>query len=292
MLGTYHTGALLEALADLHSIHTEDKLYAFVLNRASDVLKAQGGTYFSVREEKGELYPEASKGVALTLLREVPFKMKLGISGWCATNRQPARAESVQSDERFNRAVDVITGIRTRSLLCVPVLRGNVLYGVIELVNRVDGVFREPDQEFLQFFAGHVAVALENCRSRGAIVDRLGYNSGVVSSAGSGIVATDLKGNISLCNAAASRILGIPTGHVLGQPVPVALADYPALAAAIEAAQKRQAPAHRHEAKVQKPDGEKAVIGYSTFIIRAESQHLGIAMIFQDITPGSDPSGR
>jgi PAS domain S-box-containing protein len=290
MLGTYHTGALLEALSDLHAIHTEEKLYPFVLNRASEVLKAQGGTYFSVLEEKGELYPEASKGVALTLLREVPFKMKLGVSGWCASNRQPARVDNVQTDERFNRAVDVITGIRTRSILCVPVLLNHVLYGVLELVNRVDGVFREPDQEFLQFFARHVAVALENCRSRGALGDRLGYNSALISSATSGIIATDLKGVVSVCNGSAGRILGLSPSDVVGRPVGQALAAFPAFVSSVEATQKRQAPAGRQETKIERGDGEKLVVGYSTFIIRAESEHLGIALVFQDITAFAHPS--
>ena len=59
-----------------------------VLNRCSDVFKAQGGTFFSVKEDTEELYPEATKGVSLSLIREIPFKMKLGISGWVATHRK------------------------------------------------------------------------------------------------------------------------------------------------------------------------------------------------------------
>src|SRR5262245_51757787 len=128
--GNNYTAALLEALSDLHYIHDEQHLYSFVLNRASDVLKAQGGTFFSVREEAGELFPEAAKGVSLALLREIPFKLKVGLAGWCAGNRKAVIVDNAQADERFNRAVDVITGVRTRSLLCVPVLRKESVLGV------------------------------------------------------------------------------------------------------------------------------------------------------------------
>ena len=276
------TNALLEALADLHQIHSEEKVYTFALNRASDVLKAQGGTYFTVDAAKGELIPEAAKGVSLALLKEVPFKLKLGISGWCATNRKPVRADNVQTDERFNRAIDVITGIRTRSILCVPVVRKETIFGVIELVNRVDGVFREADQEFLQFFARQVGVAIENCRARRAVTEERDYGASLVASAGSGLFATDLKGIVTACNPAARRILGL--GEVLGQTLAQALADFPPLVTALETTQKRQAPMLRQDAKVKRPDGASVNVGFSTFIIRGPSQNLGVAMIFQDIT--------
>src|SRR5438093_92740 len=133
MLGTYHTDALLNALSDLHHFHDKSHIYLFLLNRCCDVLKAQGGTFYSVDEQVGELYPEACKGVALSLLREIPFKMKQGVAGWVATQRKSALIENAQTDERFNRAVDVITGIRTRSLLCVPIVRQDRALGVVEL---------------------------------------------------------------------------------------------------------------------------------------------------------------
>src|SRR5262245_733382 len=97
-ISAFHTTALLEALSDLHYIHDQHHLYSFVLNRASDVLKAQGGTFFSVREETSELYPESAKGVSLALLREIPFKMKVGLAGWCAANRKSVLVDNAQSD--------------------------------------------------------------------------------------------------------------------------------------------------------------------------------------------------
>ncbi len=290
MLGTYHTTALFEALAELHAIHTEEKLYAFVLNRASDVLKAQGGTYFTIDEAKAELHPQAAKGVSLSLLREVPFKMKLGVAGWCATNRQSVRIDGVQNDERFNRAVDVITGIRTRSILCVPVMRKDKAYGIIELVNRVDGIFHEADQEFLQFLARHVAVAIENCRTHTELVKDLGYGAGLMASATSGIIATDLQGKVSICNLSACRILGVNAEEVLGRPLGQALPLYPALVSALESTQKRQTPAVRVQLRFPKPNGETLVLGCSSFVIRESDHHLGIGVVFQDITSFVQPA--
>lgn len=284
MLGTYHMSALLEALTDLHHIHDESLLYTFVLNRCSDVLKAQGGTFFSVREELNELYPEATKGVALSLIREIPFKMNLGISGWVASHKKGVVVENAQTDERFNRAVDVITGVRTRSVLCVPVVRKDKLYGVVELVNRVDGVFREPDMEFSQQLANQVGAALENCRLYQETQNLLTYTNSVINSLSGGFISTDNKGIVTRCNNAATRILGINMNEVINNPLVKALPAYPAFAAILEVSQKHQTNVSRQEIELQRPDGSTMMIGYSTFIIRNDSQIHGAGILFQDLT--------
>lgn len=284
MLGTYHMSALLDALSDLHHIHEEHLLYAFVLNRCSDVLKSQGGTFFSVNAETGELIPEATKGVALSLIREIPFKTSLGISGWVAVNKKAAVVENAQTDERFNRAVDVITGVRTRSVLCVPVLWKNNLLGVVELVNRVDGVFREPDLEFLKHLANQVAVALENCRLYQETTNLLAYTNSVINSLSGGFISTDVKGTVTRCNNAASRILGVAVSEVVNKSLMKALPAYPAFAAILELTQKHQTDVSRQEIQLQKPDGSAMLIGYSTFVIRNDASIHGAGILFQDLT--------
>jgi PAS domain S-box-containing protein len=284
MLSTYHMSALLGALSDLHHIHEEAQLYAFVLNRCSDVLKAQGGTFFSVKENSDELYPEASKGVSLSLIREIPFKMKLGISGGVATQRKAVIVENVQTDERFNRAVDVITGVRTRSILCVPVVHNAQLLGVVELVNRVDGVFREADLEFLQYLSTQVAVALENCRLYHETNNLIVYMNSVINSLSGGFISTDLQGNVTRCNNVACRILGVALPEILNKPILKGLAPYPAFAAILEVTLKRQTGVSRQEIELHRPDGSALLIGYSTFLVRNDVLIHGAGILFQDLT--------
>lgn len=285
MLGSYHTDALLNALADLHHIHEKDLLFVFVLNRCSEVLKAQAGTFFTVREEFGDLHPEATKGVSLSLIREIPFKMKTGVSGWAATNRKSVVIENAQVDERFNRAVDVITGVRTRSLLCVPIIRNDKVLGVIELVNRVDGFFREPDLLFVEALARQVGVAIENCNLFQETEHLLAYTNSVINSLTGGFISINTNGVVTRCNNAACRILGIVESDVLNKPLISALPTYSAFAAILDVTQKNDSPVHRQEIEIQRKDGSAHLIGYSTFLIRNDSTKiLGAGIIFQDLT--------
>ncbi len=284
-LGMYHSNALLDALADLHHIHDLDHLFSFVLSRCCEVVKCQGGTFFTVREEVGELYPEAAKGVSLNLLREIPFKMKSGVSGWAATNRQPANVENAQEDQRFNRAVDVITGVRTRSILCAPIIRQDKVIGVMELVNRVDGVFKEADMVFVQHFCNQVGVAMENCLLFKTVQDLFAYTNSVLNSLSGGFISTDQNGNVTRCNSTACRILTVAESDVVGKPLLNALPQYPAFSAILDVTQKHETPVTRQEIELQKSDGSSLLIGYSTFLIKDNfAKSLGAAIIFQDLT--------
>jgi PAS domain S-box-containing protein len=284
-LGLYHSNALLDALADLHHIHDLNHLYMFVLNRCCDILKAQGGTFFSVREETGEMIPEAAKGVSLSLLKEIPFKFKSGVSGWVATNRKAANVENAPEDERFNRAVDVITGIRTRTILCVPIIRQDKVIAVVEMVNRIDGMFKEADQSFLQHFCNQVGVALENCSLFKKTQDLLAYTDSVINSLSGGFISTGSNGVVTRCNTSACRILTIAEADAVGKPLLAALPQYPAFSAILDVTQKHETSVSRQEIELQKFDGSTMLIGYSTFLIREESgKLLGAGIIFQDLT--------
>jgi len=75
-------------------------------------------------------------------------------------------AHDAGSDERF-RDFRSVSLFRIRSLLCVPLrTRGRVI-GTVYVDSRDRGVvFREDDLRFLEAFADHAALALENARAR------------------------------------------------------------------------------------------------------------------------------
>ncbi len=56
-----------------------------------------------------------------------------------ARTRKSIFVPDTSRDKRFSDRVDRATGFKTRSLMAVPVIFGDTLYGVIELVNRGSG---------------------------------------------------------------------------------------------------------------------------------------------------------
>ena len=63
--------------------------------------------------------------------------MDRGIAGSVATTGQVARVPDAYQDSRFNNKVDLQSGFRTRSVLCVPVRNNRgVVVAVIQVINR------------------------------------------------------------------------------------------------------------------------------------------------------------
>lgn len=61
-----------------------------------------------------------------------------GIAGWAAETRRAVIVNNVTGDERFYPGVDRDLQYRTESVLAAPIIGGDRLLGVVELVNKRD----------------------------------------------------------------------------------------------------------------------------------------------------------
>src|SRR5262249_40233659 len=88
-----------------------------------------------------------------------------GIAGWVAQTCEIVNIPDAYADQRFQPAVDLRSGYRTRSILTVPMLGalgGKV--GVLQVLNKQDGPFTRADEELLLALASQAAIAIENAR--------------------------------------------------------------------------------------------------------------------------------
>lgn len=56
------------------------------------------------------------------------------------------------ADERFNQEVDRKSGYRTKTILCLPIKAKQKTVGVIQLINKNEGVFDQDDEEMMTTF--------------------------------------------------------------------------------------------------------------------------------------------
>jgi len=96
-------------------------------------------------------------------VKEIRVPAGAGLVGWVAQHNKFLNIADAYEDERFNRAVDVKTGYRTRSILCAPMwsLKNKIL-GVVQVINKRVGVFNTDDEALLRAFAHQATVAVEN----------------------------------------------------------------------------------------------------------------------------------
>jgi len=85
-----------------------------------------------------------------------------GIAGWIAANKEAVLTDDVDNDPRFSDRVDGFTGFKTKSIIGVPLVSGQTVFGVIELINKLDGKpFSEFELKILTTIADFAAIAIE-----------------------------------------------------------------------------------------------------------------------------------
>jgi serine phosphatase RsbU (regulator of sigma subunit) len=162
---------LVEANQSLADIESLDALLPQLLDLAQEVTGAEASSILLYNPKRNVLEFALAKNEALggateqILKKHVELKMEEGLAGWVATERKSVIIPDVQRDARFFKEADHYTGFLTQNLLCVPIVYGDELHGVIEVLNSKDKpCFDGDDEEILDSFAHLAAVAIIRSR--------------------------------------------------------------------------------------------------------------------------------
>jgi diguanylate cyclase (GGDEF)-like protein len=141
------------------------------LDQTLDEIMDQVGRIFAPRnwslllrdEGTGELtFTVVVGGEEAAKLRGHKIPQGHGVAGWIAEHGRPAIISDVHADERFDPAMDQLTEFRTKSIIGVPLQTSERVFGVIELINRMDGeAFTALDLKLLSTIADFGAIAIE-----------------------------------------------------------------------------------------------------------------------------------
>lgn len=126
------------------------------------LVNADVGSLLLVDKERQELFFEVVLGDSEKVLKEIRLKFGQGIAGWVAQQKEPIIVNDTSKDERFYKKADEKTGFVTKNVLCVPVVSKEEVTGVIQAINKKEGLFTKRDLELLTSLADQVAIALEN----------------------------------------------------------------------------------------------------------------------------------
>ena len=85
-----------------------------------------------------------------------------GIAGAVMEKGEPLIVADVEKDPRFSRRVDQYTGFKTRSIIGAPLKTEDKVFGVIELINKInEDRFTPKDLKILSSIAEYAAIAVE-----------------------------------------------------------------------------------------------------------------------------------
>lgn len=151
---------LLEVTQRCAALTDLDSVLAELVELTSRELDCERGTLFLNDPASGELYSRVAQG---DLKREIRILNSSGIAGHVYQSGEAICTDSPYDDERFNRSVDERTGFVTRSIVCVPVrTMAGELIGVMQSLNKREGVFTQDDLDLLSDMTNHAATILQS----------------------------------------------------------------------------------------------------------------------------------
>ncbi|CAG5109013.1 5'-cyclic-AMP and -GMP phosphodiesterase 11 (Drosophila melanogaster) [Cotesia congregata] len=98
---------------------------------------------------------------------EIKIPWGTGIVGFVAESGEPVNIPDAYMDDRFNREIDVLTGYRTKALLCMPIkdCSGDVI-GVAQVINKLGGEaqFTVQDEKIFASYLQFCGIGLKNAQ--------------------------------------------------------------------------------------------------------------------------------
>ena len=194
---------LVEISLTLNSTKEPEELLQSIIQTATDLLDCEVASILLYDRESKKLHFAAATGTNQQLLAEIPVPSDQSIAGYVFREKKPILVPDVHDDPRHYDLVSEEVHFRPRNLVCVPMLIRDQVIGVLEALNKLDGVFSKDDADILAIIASQAAVAIQNARQMQALQNAYAEIRR----------ADDIKSRFL---ALASHELRTPLQHVLG----------------------------------------------------------------------------
>lgn len=153
---------LLELTSDLAATFDLDTLLQRIVVAARELTDSEASSLLLYEKQTHSLYFEAATGALVDGVGQRAIPADNSIAGWVFTHGEPILSQDVLNDPRFYREMDALTRFETQSILGVPLRTKDKVLGVIESVNKTEGIFTDEDVQILQTLAAQAAIAIEN----------------------------------------------------------------------------------------------------------------------------------
>ncbi len=174
------------AISTEHDLNT---LLDLIVDKLTDVVNADRGTLYLLDHEEDELVSKILQDET-GRLSEIRLKVGEGIAGHVAATGETINIKSAEDSPYFAKNFDKRSGYQTRTMICTPMRDAlGQINGVVQLLNKRDGVFTRRDEVILQVLASQAAIAIENARllaseqERRRVADTLREVSSIINSA-------------------------------------------------------------------------------------------------------------
>ena len=140
---------------------TNLQLLQSIVDAAAQIFGAAAASILLLDEQRQHLEFKVAHGAGQDEIIGLRIPVTQGIAGYVAMTGQPIAISKVQNDPRFNQEFAKSTGYVPRSLLATPLLYNDQVFGVMEVLDKIEApTFGMQDMELLGIFARQAAIAI------------------------------------------------------------------------------------------------------------------------------------
>ena len=155
---------LVELSVTLNSTLDINHLLQLITATATELLDCEAASILLYDEKNTRLYFAAATGSDPAKLAEIPVPIESSLAGTIFRTNQPLILNKVEEDPRHYSLVSDHIKFDIKSLLGVPMPIKDRTVGVLEAVNKREGIFTESDVAILSVTAAHAAIAIHNAQ--------------------------------------------------------------------------------------------------------------------------------
>ena len=140
-----------------------DEIFRGIMEEIDTFFSPENWSLLRLDSTTNSLFFSIIKGCDYEKVRGINLSPGEGIAGTVAITGESIFVPDTSLDKRFSDKVDRILGFKTRSIIAVPLIFRDRVYGVIEIVNRKNGRnFTEDEHLILKTIADFSAIAFAN----------------------------------------------------------------------------------------------------------------------------------
>lgn len=138
-------------------------LLKVVAEETKAAIQADRCSVFLYDKKNNELWSKVALGMEDS--QEIRFPANKGLAGHVVKTGETINIKDAYLDKRFNKEIDLQTGYKTSTILCMPIknLKQEII-GAFQVLNKLNGVFSEEDEDLLVAIGSSAGIALENAQ--------------------------------------------------------------------------------------------------------------------------------
>jgi signal transduction histidine kinase len=154
----------IDIFLDLAATFDLESILRKIIHTAKQLTNAEAASILLYNDTNQQLHFAAMTNASKEAVLHKMVVPKESLAGWVALNREPVIVEDVSKDQRWFKNVAKKIDFFTKSIIAVPMITQNKLIGVLEVLNKYEGLFDQDDERYLSILASQAAVAINNTR--------------------------------------------------------------------------------------------------------------------------------